>query len=251
MAFAGRFTQRAQRALTAAQDAAREMQHNYVGTEHLLLGLLREPVEAVQPLLGEVTYETAMAQALRLVGRGDASPEHISYTPRTKKILEQSLAESRALGDSYIGAEHLWLAILREGEGVAARILQDLGLDIRAMREALLTQLKAKSGHAPESDETPLLNQYGRDLTRAAAQGELDPVIGREKEIERITQILIRRTKNNPVLIGEPGVGKSAIVEGLAQRVADGTIPRDAARKARRFARYRVGCGGKQISRRV
>ena len=225
MAFAGRFTQRAQRALTAAQDAAREMQHNYVGTEHLLLGLLREPVEAVQPLLGGVTYETAMAQALRLVGRGDASPEHISYTPRTKKILEQSLAESHALGDSYIGAEHLWLAILREGEGVAARILQDLGLDIRAMREALLTQLKAKSGRAPESDETPLLNQYGRDLTRAAAQGELDPVIGREKEIERITQILIRRTKNNPVLIGEPGVGKSAIAEGLAQRVADGTIP--------------------------
>ncbi len=225
MAFSGRFTERAQRALTAAQDAAREMQHNYVGTEHLLLGLLRDPVDAMKPSLGNITYDVAMAQALRLVGRGEEKQDHLSYTPRTKKIMETSLTEARQLGHKYIGAEHLWLALLREGEGVAARILQDLGVDIRAAREQLLSKMKAGAGDAHEAPETPTLDQYGRDLTKAAEQGELDPVIGRQNEIERITQILIRRTKNNPVLIGEPGVGKSAIVEGLAQRFADGVIP--------------------------
>lgn len=225
MAFAGRFSDRARRALGAAQEAAREMQHNYIGTEHVLLGLLREPCEAVQPLLGGIKYETAMAQAIRLVGRGESSPEHISYTPRTKKIMDQSHAESLTFGSDVIEPEHLWLALLRESEGVAARILQDMGMDIRDAREKLQATLQASTKKSGADAETPLLKQYGRDLTQAARNGELDPVIGREKEIERVTQILLRRTKNNPVLIGEPGVGKSAIAEGLAQRIANGAIP--------------------------
>ncbi len=227
MAFAGRFTERAQRALMAAQDAAKKLGHDYVGTEHLLLGLLKEPGAPMQTLLGLITYDTAIVQAERLVGRGDGASERIAYTPRTKKILESSLIEARQLGHKYIGAEHLWLSLLREGEGVAARVLQDLGLDLRKTRESLLKEIR-ETGQGPESTDktdTPTLDQYGRDLTRAAELGELDPVIGRQTEIERITQILIRRTKNNPVLIGEPGVGKSAIVEGLAQRIAEGTIP--------------------------
>lgn len=226
MAFAGRFTERAQRALIAAQDAARQMGHDYVGTEHLLLGLLREPAAPMQSLLGPVTYEAAFSQAERLVGRGAGASERLAYTPRTKKILEASLTEAQTLGHKYIGAEHLWLSLLREGEGVAARVLQDLGVDLRKTREQLLSQMR--EGSTPEtkgSTETPTLDQYGRDMNKAAEQGELDPVIGRQTEIERITQILIRRTKNNPVLVGEPGVGKSAIAEGLAQRIVEGTIP--------------------------
>ncbi len=227
MAFAGRFTERAQRALIAAQESAKRMGHDYVGTEHLLLGLLKEPAAPMQALLGDITYESAMAQAERLVGRGDGSSERIAYTPRTKKILESSLLEARQLGHKYIGAEHLWLSLMREGEGVAARVLQDLGLDLRKTREKLLSEMRdgATTEQGGGKSETPTLDQYGRDMTRAAEMGELDPVIGRQMEIERITQILIRRTKNNPVLIGEPGVGKSAIVEGLAQRIAEGTIP--------------------------
>ncbi len=226
MAFPGRFTERAQRALMAAQDAAKRMGHDYVGTEHLLLGLLKEPAAPMQTMLGNINYEMAMAQTERLVGRGEGTPERITYTPRTKKILESSLLEARTLGHKYIGAEHLWLALMREGEGVAARVLQDLGLDLRKAREHLLSEMRdGQSNETDEKSDTPTLNQYGRDMTKAAEMGELDPVIGRQTEIERITQILIRRTKNNPVLIGEPGVGKSAIVEGLAQRIAEGSIP--------------------------
>ncbi|MDR0898639.1 MAG: ATP-dependent Clp protease ATP-binding subunit ClpC, partial [Oscillospiraceae bacterium] len=226
MAFAGKFTERAHRAIVAAQAAAKGMGHDYVGTEHLLLGLLKEPGAPMQAMLGGVTYERAKAQAERLVGRGEGTGDHLVYTPRTKKILESSQLEARQLGHKYIGAEHLWLSLMREGEGVAARILQDLGVDLRKAREALLREIR-ESGGTPGADktETPTLDQYGRDLTRAAEQGELDPVIGRQTEIERITQILIRRTKNNPVLVGEAGVGKTAIVEGLAQRIADGSIP--------------------------
>ncbi|MCL1964719.1 MAG: ATP-dependent Clp protease ATP-binding subunit [Firmicutes bacterium] len=226
MAFAGRFTERAQRALIAAQESAKRMGHDYVGTEHLLLGLLKESDNQMQALLGGISYENALAQAEKLVGRGDGSSERLAYTPRTKKILESSLLEARQLGHKYIGAEHLWLSLMREGEGVAARVLQDLGLDLLKAREHLLSQMR--EGSTPDtkgSTETPTLDQYGRDMTLAAEQGELDPVIGRQAEIERITQILIRRRKNNPVLIGEPGVGKSAIAEGLSQRIAEGTIP--------------------------
>jgi len=226
MAFAGRFTERAQRALMAAQEAAKKLGRDYVGTEHLLLGLLKEPSAPMKPLLGDINYERAMQRAEMLVGRGDGESERLVYTPRTKKILESSLLEARQLGHKYIGAEHLWLALMREGEGVAARVLEDLGLDLRKVREALLTNMRDGAGtEAKGETETPTLDQYGRDVTRAAEQGELDPVIGRNTEIERITQILIRRSKNNPVLIGEPGVGKSAIVEGLAQRIAEGAIP--------------------------
>lgn len=226
MAFAGRFTERAQRALIAAQESAKRMGHDYVGTEHLLLGLLKDPSASIQPLLGGITYESAMIRAERLVGRGDGLSERLTYTPRTKKILESSLLEARQFGHTYIGAEHLWLALMREGEGVAARVLQDLGLDLRKTREEIMNQMReGAAADGKEKAETPVLDQYGRDMTKAAEQGELDPVIGRQTEIERITQILIRRTKNNPVLIGEPGVGKTAIVEGLAQRIAEGTIP--------------------------
>ncbi len=226
MAFAGRFTERAQRALIAAQESAKRMGHDYVGTEHLLLGLLKEPGAQMQTLLGNIDYENAMAQAERLVGRGDGSSERLAYTPRTKKILESSLLEARQLGHKYIGAEHLWLSLMREGEGVAARVLQDLGLDLRKTREKLLNEMReGTTTEQSAKSETPTLDQYGRDMTKAAEMGELDPVIGRQTEIERITQILIRRTKNNPVLIGEPGVGKSAIVEALAQRIAEGTMP--------------------------
>jgi len=226
MAFPERFTERAQRALIAAEESARRLGHDYVGTEHLLLGLLKDPDPRMQALLGDVTYDKAFVQAEKLVGHGDGSSEQLTKTPRTKKILESSLMEARQLSHKFVGAEHLWLSLMREGEGVAARILQDLGVNLRKTREQLLAQMR--EGATPETAalaETPTLNQYGRDMTKAAEQGELDPVIGRQTEIERITQILIRRTKNNPVLIGEPGVGKSAIVEGLAQRIAEGTIP--------------------------
>ena len=227
MAFSGKLTERAQRAIRAAQEAAKKMNHNYVGTEHLLLGLLTETAGPMQKLLGDINYEAAMEQAQRLVGQGDEDSQQLAFTPRSKKILEVSLLEARQLGHNYVGTEHLWLALIREGEGVAARILQDLGMDLRATREALLKAMKegGSGGETEKGSNTPVLDQYGRDLTKAAENDELDPVIGRVQEIERIVQILIRRTKNNPVLIGEPGVGKSAIVEGLAQRIMEGAIP--------------------------
>ncbi len=234
MALFGRFTERAQKALTYAQQAAVELQHHYVGTEHLLLGLLKEPGEPIRSLLGTVTYEKVLDRIVALIGRGE---EEISgtleLTPRGKKILETSIIESRRLNHTFVGTEHIWLAILKEGEGVASNILREMGADGDKLREGILSLLKSEEAEgdkeskpaASAGGDTPVLKQYARDLTQAARGGELDPVIGRGQEIERIIQILSRRTKNNPVLIGEPGVGKSAVVEGLAQRIVTDNIP--------------------------
>jgi ATP-dependent Clp protease ATP-binding subunit ClpC len=235
MALFGRFTERAQKALTYAQQAAVELKHHYVGTEHLLLGLLKEPGEPIRALLGNVTYDAVMERVVALIGRGEEEVSGaLELTPRGKKILEVSMIESRRLNHTFVGAEHFWLAILREGEGVAYNILREMEVDAEKLRESILALLKSeetevdkegKPAAAASAPDTPVLKQYGRDLTQAAQKGELDPVIGRNQEIERIVQILSRRTKNNPVLIGEPGVGKSAVVEGLAQRIVTDNIP--------------------------
>ena len=241
MAIFGRFTERAQRALSAAQREAAELRQPYVGTEHLLLGLLKEPERLPEAIGSRVNYQ--QVRDMLSVGAADrlgtvgASPL-FELTPRAKKLLEQSILESRRLGQSYVSVEHFWLAILREGDGVAANVLRQLGVDFDKAREELLIQLRTQpygnvgnmEQERPQEksrgkQETPTLAQYSRDLTQAARQSELDPVIGRDGEIQRIIQILSRHTKNNPVLIGEPGVGKSAVVEGLAQRIAQGNIP--------------------------
>ena len=231
MDFIDRFTEGARRALALSQDSAKEMGHNYVGSEHLLLGLIKEGEGAAARALAQLGIREAdvSARADELVGHGDYHfTDSFGYTPRTKKILELSLYEAKSLKNSYIGTEHILLAIIREKDCVAVRILEDLGVDFTLLYQMLAgTTRKPESARAQAEEEgTPVLNKYGRDLTRQAKNGELDPVIGRENEIQRIIQILSRRTKNNPVLIGDPGVGKSAIIEGLAQRIAKGQVPR-------------------------
>ena len=230
MAYFAKFTERGQRALIAAQTEAAQLGRAYVGTEHLLLGVLTDPGAAAGILRG-VTLDGARNEIVAILGRGTDSVEgkQMVYTPRTKKVIEQSVREARELKQSYVSVEHLLLALMREREGVAAHVLIKMGLDLNKAREELLHILTgaddgAAQGEA-EAQETPILDQFSRDLTAAARSGELDPVIGREREIERIVQILSRRRKNNPVLIGEPGVGKSAIVEGLAQLIVEENIP--------------------------
>ena len=230
-----RCNEHGRRALEAAQREAAMLGRNYIGTEHLLLGVLNDPGKA-GVVLGGITLEEARNEILDLVGRGedDAPAKTLNYTIRSKTVLEMSAREARDLGSDFIDTEHILLALMRERAGVAAHALVKMGVDLNKAREELLRALgrprKPESaptegnGKAEESD-TPMLDAYARDLTRAAKNGELDPVIGRAKEIERIVQILSRRTKNNPVLIGEPGVGKSSIVEGLAQKIIDGNIP--------------------------
>ena len=231
-----RFTERARQVVVLAQDEARALKHNYIGTEHILLGLLREEEGLAARVLEslDITVEEVRAQVARIVGQGDeVTTGQIPFTPRAKKVLELALREALSLGHNYIGTEHILLGLVRENEGVAARILLDFDADAEKIRNEIIRMLSGPgrrqggtSGATSEKGKSSkLLDQFGRNLTKQASEGKLDPVVGRQTEIERVMQILSRRTKNNPVLIGEPGVGKTAVVEGLASRISAGQVP--------------------------
>ncbi len=232
-----RFTERARQVVVLAQDEARALKHNYIGTEHILLGLLREEEGLAARVLEslDITVEEVRAQVARIVGQGDeVTTGQIPFTPRAKKVLELALREALSLGHNYIGTEHILLGLVRENEGVAARILLDFDADAEKIRNEIIRMLsgpgRRQQGGATgppgeKSKSSKLLDQFGRNFTKQAAESKLDPVVGRQTEIERIMQILSRRQKNNPVLIGEPGVGKTAIVEGLAQRISANQVP--------------------------
>jgi ATP-dependent Clp protease ATP-binding subunit ClpC len=232
-----RFTERARQVVVLAQEEARTLKHNYIGTEHILLGLLREEEGLAARVLEslDITVERVRSQVVRIVGSGEeVTSGQIPFTPRAKKVLELALREALSLGHNYIGTEHILLGLVRENEGVAARILLDFDADSDKIRNEVIRMLSGPGGRRQGSGgggsgegkkSSKLLDQFGRNLTRLAEEGKLDPVIGRETEIERIMQILSRRTKNNPVLLGEPGVGKTAVVEGLAARINKGEVP--------------------------
>ena len=232
-----RFTDRARRVVVLAQEEARMLNHNYIGTEHILLGLIHEGEGVAAKGLESlgISLEAVRAQVEEIIGQGQQAPSgHIPFTPRAKKVLELSLREALQLGHNYIGTEHILLGLIREGEGVAAQVLVKLGADLNRVRQQVIQLLSGYQGketvvQGGPAEGTPstslVLDQFGRNLTAAAREGKLDPVIGRDNEIERVMQILSRRTKNNPVLIGEPGVGKTAVVEGLAQAIAKNDVP--------------------------
>src|SRR4051794_37083946 len=239
-----RFTERARQVVVLAQEEARTLKHNYIGTEHILLGLLREEEGLAARVLEslDITVERVRAQVVRIVGSGEeVTSGQIPFTPRAKKVLELALREALSLGHNYIGTEHILLGLVRENEGVAARILLDFDADSEKIRNEVVRMLSGPGGRRSGSSgssgsgsgaagsgegkkNSKLLDQFGRNLTKLAQDGKLDPVVGREHEIERLLQILSRRTKNNPVLVGEPGVGKTAVVEGLATKISNGEV---------------------------